>query len=96
MERRLKIPPQYIAEETEENELDEAVKILKGLRKAYKDHILGRAFTKSYKIKDREMEFNSLADMQKAIKFWEREVYRLEAAAGIVSPRPRQIKTRFA
>ena len=45
-------------------ELEEAREILNSLRKAYKEHAAGRGMTKRYKIKDREMEFSSLADFR--------------------------------
>jgi len=51
--------------------------------------------TKRYKIKDREMEFSSLADLLKQIRFWQREITRLEAAAGISPRRSGRIITRF-
>lgn len=78
-----------------EIELEEAREILNSLRKAYKEHATGRGMTKRYKIKDREMEFSSLADLLKQIRFWQREITRLEAAAGISLRRSGRIITRF-
>ena len=76
-------------------ELEEAREILNSLRKAYKEHAAGRGMTKRYKIKDREMTFNSLADLLKALRWWEQEIPRLEAAAGISPRRSGRIITRF-
>ncbi len=78
-----------------EIELEEAREILNSLRKAYKEHATGRGMTKRYKIKDREMEFSSLADLLKQIRFWQQEIKRLEAAAGISPRRSGRIITRF-
>lgn len=76
-------------------ELEEAREVLNSLRAAYKEHAAGRAMTKRYKIKDREMEFTGLADLLKQIRFWQREITRLEAAAGISPRRSGRILTRF-
>lgn len=76
-------------------ELEEAREIMGGLRAAYKDHVAGRGLTKRYKIKDREMEFSSLADLLKQIRFWQQEITRLEAAAGVSLRRSGRIITRF-
>lgn len=76
-------------------ELEEAREILNSLRKAYKEHAAGRGMTKRYKIKDREMEFSSLADLLKQIRFWQQEIKRLEVAAGISPRRSGRIITRF-
>ena len=76
-------------------ELADAQEIVKSLKQAYMDHAAGRGLTKSYKIKDREMEFSSLADLLKQIRFWQREITRLEAAAGISPRRSGRIITRF-
>ena len=77
-------------------ELEEAREILNSLRKAYKEHAVGRGMTKRYKIKDREMTFNSLADLLKALRWWEQEILRLEIALGKRPGRARRIITRFA
>lgn len=76
-------------------ELAEAQEILTALKKAYKEHVTGRGLTKRYKIKDREMEFVDLADLLKQIRYWEREVARLEVATGQQVARPRRIISRF-
>ena len=76
-------------------ELAEAQEILCSLKKAYKEHATGRGLTKRYKIKDREMEFVDLADLLKQIRYWEREVARLEVATRQQVARPRRIISRF-
>lgn len=76
-------------------ELAEAQEILGSLKKAYKEHATGRGLTKRYKIKDREMEFVDLADLLKQIRYWEREVARLEVATRQQVARPRRIISRF-
>lgn len=91
--------PQIItAEERQQQyitELADARAILQHLRQAYQEHAAGRALTRRYKIKDREMEFTGLADLLKQIRFWQQEVARLEAAAGLALARPRRIISRF-
>ena len=76
-------------------ELEEAVEIVRLLKQAYKDHIGNRAMTKRYKVKDREMEFSSPADVLKQLRFWQNEVQRLETAAGMRSRRSGRIVIRF-
>ncbi len=76
-------------------ELEDAQEILQSLRQAYKEHAAGRALTRRYKIKDREMEFTGLADLLKQIGFWQQEIRRLETAAGLVPARPRRMISRF-
>lgn len=76
-------------------ELAEAQEILGSLKKSYKEHATGRGLTKRYKIKDREMEFVDLADLLKQIRYWEREVARLEVATRQQVARPRRIISRF-
>lgn len=78
-----------------ETDLAEAREILGSLKTAYKEHAQGRGLTKRYKIKDREMEFTDLADLLKQIRYWEREVARLEVATGQQVARPRRIISRF-
>lgn len=79
-----------------QTDLVEAREILGSLKTAYKEHAAGRATTRRYQIKDREMEFTSLADLLKQIRYWEREVSRLAAATGEQISRPRRIISRFA
>lgn len=80
---------------TTETDLTEAREILGSLKAAYREHAAGRAATRRYRIKDREMEFNSLADLLKQIRYWENQVARLEAATGLKPARPQRIVTRF-
>ena len=42
------------------------------------------------------MTFNSLADLLKALRWWEQEILRLEIALGKRPGRARRIITRFA
>ena len=76
-------------------ELTEAQEILGCLKTAYREHAQRRGLTKRYKIKDREMEFTDLSDLLKQIRYWEREVARLEVATGQQVARPRRIISRF-
>ena len=79
-----------------EEQLAFARQVYADLKSSYQSHAAsGRAFTHSYKIKDREMEFSSLADLLKQIRFWQREITRLEAAAGFSPRRSGRIITRF-
>ena len=80
-----------------EQQLTFAQQVYADLKAAYQSHAAnGRAFTHSYKIKDREMTFNSLADLLKALRWWEQEILRPEIALGKRPGRARRIITRFA
>ena len=76
-------------------ELADAQEIVKSLKQAYMDHAAGRGLTKRYKIKDREMEFASLADMLKQLRWWQQEIARLEALLGLAASRTRRLLSRF-
>lgn len=78
-----------------EENLETARAVLKDLQTAYHEQLKSRGTVSRLKIKDREMEFASAADVLKQIRFWQTEVQRLETAAGVRSGRPRRIVSRF-
>ena len=79
-----------------EQQLAFAQQVYADLKAAYQNHAAsGRAFTHSYKIKDREMEFASLAELLKQLRWWQQETARLEALLGLTASRPRRIISRF-
>lgn len=72
-----------------------AVRALEDCKAAFATFSSTRGVQRRYKIGDREMEFNSSADIIKQIAFWENEVAKEDIAAGRRPPFSGKIFTRL-